>query len=296
MQTFCTLAEMTDHHSRFRTATTYSGHAPGHDYKVTVNHSPWRTKVLALAIDDVEHIPATDTADASSTTIESQNSDKTDTDDEGSKHAEVSASGWLNVRITVKRPTVEGKLVDREVIYVNTAALGRAGEVEVRSDLDVSPLLPEPGSRSEARDLKRTARPNTFALIAGLTTALRLIIPLLGLGALFAFITEPVKAWLSRHLSPILDPIFAWLGQRLEPAGRLLMAIGRFIGSVIDFLFGWLPSFHLPFDTPDWVWTSAKIALLALVAFSVSRSNLKRRQKQLEQTQSRSDKESTSSS
>lgn len=286
---------MTDLRSRFRTATTYSGRALGHDYKVTVRHSPWRTKVLALAIDDVEHIPVTDGADASSTTIESQNSGKADTDDEGSKHAEVSASGWLNVRITVKRPTVEGKLVDREVIYANTAALGGTGEVEVRSDLDVSPLLPEPGSRSEARDLKRTARPNTFALIAGLTTALRLIVPLLGLGALFAFITEPVKAWLSHHLSPILDPIFAWLGQLLEPVGRILMAIGRLIGSVIDFLFGWLPSFHLPFDVPDWVWTAARIALLMLVAFSVSRSNLRRRQKQLEQAQPGTSEERASS-
>lgn len=271
---------MTDHHSRFRSATTYSGHALGHDYKITVNHSPWRTKILALTVDDVEHIPAAGAADSSSTKPE----------------PEVRVRGWLNVHITVKRPTVEGEKVDREVISVNTTALGGAGEVEVRSDLAIAPLLPEVGSRSEARDLKRTARPSTFALVAGLTTALRLVVPLLGLGALFAFITEPVKAWLSGHLSPILDPIFAWLGQLLEPVGRLLMAIGRFIRSVIDFLFGWLPSFHLPFDTPDWVWTFARIALLVLVAFSVSRSNLKRRQKQLEQAQPGASEESASSS
>lgn len=286
---------MTDLRSRFRSATKYAGHALGHHYQVTVRHSPWRTKVVALSVDDVEHIPAPDEADASSTTIELQDSDKSETETENSEPAEVRVSGWLNVRITVKRPTVEGKMVDREVIHVNTAALGGAGEVEVRSDLNVSPLLPEPGSRSEERDFKRAARPNTFALIAGLTTVLRLIVPLLGLGALFAFITEPVKAWLSRHVSPVLEPIFAWLGQLLEPAGRMLMAIGRFIGSVFDFLFGWLPRLHLPFDAPDWVWTFARIALLALVAFSVSRSNLKRRQKQLEQTKSGADEESASS-
>lgn len=287
---------MTDHHSRSRAATTYSGRALGHGYKVAVRHSPWRTKVLALVIDDVEHIPANDAADASSTTPEAQNSDNAETDAEDSGRAEVRVRRWLNVHITVKRPTVEGEKVDCEVISVNTAALGGAGEVEVRSGTDIAPLMPEAGSRSEARDLKRTARPSTFALVAGLTTALRLIVPLLGLGALFAFITEPVKAWLSRHLSPILDPIFAWLGQLLEPVSRSLIAIGRFIGSVIDFLFGWLPSFHLPFDTPDWVWTFARIALLVLVAFSVSRSNLKRRQKQLEQARLGTSKESASSS
>lgn len=280
---------MTDLPSRSQVATTYSGHALGHDYLVTVRHAPWRTKILALSIDDVEHIPATIDSDTASASIEADADadadgfDGTETDAGDEKPVEVGVSGWLAVRITVKRPNDEGELDDKEVIHVSTAALGGAGEVEVRSGLTIAPLLPEPGSRSEARDLKRSAKPNTFALIAGLTTAARLIVPLLGLGALFAFITEPIKKWLSRLLSPILDPFFAWLGQLLEPVGRFLMVIVRFIGRVIDFLFGWLPSLHLPFDIPDWVWTSARIALLAFVAYSVSRSNLKRRQKRLEE-------------
>lgn len=108
-------------------------------------------------------------------------------------------------------------------------------------------------------------------------------IPLLGLGALLSFLTEPVKAWLSRHLTLMLEPILDWLGQLLQPAGRALLAIARFFGEVIDFLFGWLPPLHLPFDIPDWVWTTAKISLLALIAFSVSWASLKRRKRLLEE-------------
>lgn len=33
-----------------------------------------------------------------------------------------------------------------------------AGEIEVQKDLDIIPLLPETGSFSDARDLRRTAR------------------------------------------------------------------------------------------------------------------------------------------
>lgn len=65
----------------------------------------------------------------------------------------------------------------------------------------------------------------------------------------------------SRHLSPLLDPIFHWLGRVLEPLGSALAAVGAFFGAIIDFLFGRIPAIHLPFDTPDWVWTTAKIAL-----------------------------------
>lgn len=108
-------------------------------------------------------------------------------------------------------------------------------------------------------------------------------IPLLGLSALLSFLTEPVKAWLPRHLTPILEPIFDWLGQLLQPLGQALLTIARYFGEVIVFLFGWLPPLHLPFDIPDWVWTAAKIALLALIAFSVSRANLKRRKRLLEE-------------
>lgn len=256
---------MTGLHPRLRCVTTYSGHARRHGYAVTVRHSPWRTKVLALSIDGVDHPFEADSTETAANGVKAR------------------AHGWLTIRIVVRRPTVEGKVVNREEIHVTTSALGGAGEAEVHSGADIIPLLPEAGSRSEARDLKRTAHPTAFALTAGLTTILRLAIPLLGLGALLSFLTEPVKAWLSRHLTPLLEPIFDWLARVLEPLGSLLAAIGGFFGWLFDLLFGWLPNIHLPVDIPDWMWTTAKIALLALIAFSVSRANLKRRKRLLEE-------------
>ena len=261
----CRIEAMTGLHPRLHSVTIYSGHARRHDYAVTVSHSPWRTKVLALTIDGVEHLHEADSTKLDANGVEAR------------------IRGWFTVRIVVRRPTVEGKMVDREEVHVTSSALGGAGEAEIHSGDDIAPLLPQVGSRSEARDLKRTAHPTAFALITGLTTILRLSIPLLGLGALLSFLTEPVKAWLSRHLTPILEPIFDWLGQLLQPLGQALLAIGRFFGEVIDFLFGWLPAIHLPFDIPDWIWTTAKIALLALIAFSVSQANLKRRKRLLEE-------------
>lgn len=252
-------------HGRCRSITTYSGHARRHDYSVTVLHSPWRTKVLALSIDGVDHLPKADSTNKDANVVEAR------------------VRGWFTVRIVARRPTVEGKLVDREQIHVTTSALGDAGEAEIHAGGDIVPLLSEAGSRSEARDLKRTAHPTGFALIAGLTTIMRLVIPLLGLGALLSFLAEPVKAWLSRHLTPLLEPVMNWLARMLEPLGSLLSAIGRFLGWLFDILFGWLPSIDLPFDIPDWVWTTAKISVLALIAFSVSRASLKRRKKLLEE-------------
>lgn len=265
---------MTDPQSRFHSTATYSAHARRHDYTVTVHLSPWRTKVVALSIDGIEHLTGDDA--------------KAENDPQG---IGVRVRGWLTVRIVVRRPTVEGKMVDREEIHVSTSVLGGAGEAEVHSGSERVPLLPESGSKSEQRDLKRTANPTAYALIAGLTTALRLCIPLLGLGALLSFLTEPVQAWLSRHLTPILEPVFQWLGRLLEPVGRALSAMGHGIGRILDVLFGWLPDTHLPFDVPDWVWTMVKIALLALLAFTISRSNLERRKKHLEHSQSGSVRE-----
>jgi len=41
----------------------------------------------------------------------------------------------------------------------------------------------------------------------------------------------------------------------------------------------------LPFDIPipDWVWTTAKISVLTLIAFSAGRASLKRRKRLLEE-------------
>lgn len=283
---------MNDPRERFGSTTTYTGHTHQHDYTITVRHSPWRTKVVALSIDGIEQLNSEPDPHPTELTNTEPSPAKGHTNESGTEEAqpnvEVRLHGWLTLRIIVRRPTVKGTMVDREEIHVSTAALGGAGEAEVHKDGTITPLLPETGSRSEQRDLKRTANPTAYALIAGLTTALRLCVPLLGLGALLSFLTEPVKAWLSRHVAPIVEPIFEWLGRLFEPVGRALSAIGHFLGRIIDFLLGWIPEFHLPFDLPDWVWTVANIALFALIAFSVNESSLNRKKKHLEGTPEKS--------
>src|SRR5699024_2526307 len=103
---------------------------------------------------------------------------------------------------TVRRPDEDGDLTDAEVIAVRTAGLGGAGEGDVRQGLTRRPLAPDEDSPSAARDRRRTAHPTRFALIAALTKAAAYLIPLLGLGALFSGVLEPVIAWIVRTVSP----------------------------------------------------------------------------------------------
>ena len=55
-------------------------------------------------------------------------------------------------------------------------------------------LVPTPGSPSALRDEKRTAKPTRYALLAALPKAAGYLIPLLGIGALFSGLLDPVKA------------------------------------------------------------------------------------------------------
>lgn len=192
---------------------------------------------------------------------------------------EVRSSGWIKARLTVRRRTVAGKMVAREQIHVNSAVLGGAGEVEAHKDSNVVPLLAEVGSRSAARDAKRAAHPERFALIAGVTTLARLIVPLLGLGALFAWLTEPMSRWLAVHVQPWFEPIAQWLVTVFTP-------IGRFLGWLFDLLFGWVS--YLVDWMPDWLSTGLRIALLVLIAYSASRASMQRRKKKLEESQNSS--------
>src|SRR5699024_9477883 len=82
---------------------------------------------------------------------------------------------------------------------VRTAGLGGAGEVDVRQGLTRRPLAPDEGSPSAARDRKRTAHPTRYALLAALTKAAAFLLPLLGLGALFSGILQPVREWVAER-------------------------------------------------------------------------------------------------
>ncbi|UZD61149.1 hypothetical protein [Brevibacterium sp. JSBI002] len=242
----------------------YTGKAFGHEYSVTAKHAPWRTSVTDVAIDGVEYPLGRKIPDS----------------DENKSDVEVRASGLLKVRLKVRRRNADGSMEDKEEIHVSSAFAGRAGEAEVRKNLDIVPLLPEAGSRSEVRERKRAAHPERYALASGLTRLVRLLIPFMGLGALFAWLFDPIAQWLKENVWPRFAPIAHWLQAVLTP-------VGEFFAWLFNLLFGWIPGISV--GIPDWVSTTLRIALLVLVAYFASRSNLNRRKKKLEESQSARD-------
>lgn len=246
--------------SRVVATTSYSGSAFEHEYSVTAKHIAWKTTVTAVSIDNVEYPIGR----------------RATSDGEDSPEAEIRASGWLTARLKVRRRSAEGSWEAQEEIYVTSAVAGGAGEVEVRKDLDVVPLLPEGGSRSEARERRRVAHPERYALVSGATMLVRLLIPLLGLGALFAWLLEPIVRWMRDHVWPWFEPIAHWFQSVLAP-------VGQFFEWLFNLLFGWIPDISL--GVLDWVTTTLRIGMLVLLAYFASRSNLKRRQKKLEESE-----------
>lgn len=245
--------------SRVVATTSYSGSAFEHEYQVTAKHTPWKTTVTDIVIDGVAYPIGRRQARA---------------DDGEERDVEVRATGWLKARLKVHRRTEIGSMPPREEIHVISSALGGAGEVEVRKDLDVVPLLPEDGSRSEAREHRRAAHPERYALVSGVTTLVRLLLPLLGLGALVAWLLEPIARWMKDHVLPLVEPFAQWLQAVLAP-------VGKFFEWLFSLLFGWIPDISL--GIPDWVTTTLRIGMLVLLAYFASRSNLKRRQKKIEE-------------
>lgn len=241
--------------SRVVATTSYTGSAFDHEYSVTAKHTPLKTTVTAVSIDDVEY-PIGRRSSAGS---------------EDEPEVAVRASGWLKTRLKVHRRTEIGSMPPREG-HVTSSARGGAGEAEVRKGLDVVPLLPEVGSRSESRERRRAAHPERYALVSGLTTLARLLLPLLGLGALLAWLLEPIARWMKDHVWPWFEPIAEWLQAVLAP-------VGEFFDWLFNLLFGWIPDISL--GVPDWVTTTLRIGMLVLLAYFASRSNLKRRQKKM---------------
>lgn len=265
--------------SRSPSVTGYSGKVRDRDYRVTVSHRAWRTRIVELCVDGSVLV-----ADARAAA------------GQGASNVRITLRGWMTVVATLSAGETSGSEAGPTEIHASTAAFGGAGDVDVHIGGSIVPLLPDAGSESERRDLRRSARPTAYALITASTTALRLLIPLLGLGTLLGLLTAPVKEWLRRHLSPVFDPFFAWLGTLLAPLGRVLSTIGDVIASVFHALFGWLPSLTLPFEVPDWVGSALRIALLVAIAFLATRANLERRRKQREAAEENSEDESPSGS
>lgn len=201
---------------------------------------------------------------------------------------------------TVRRPDEDGDLKDAEVLTVRTAGLGGAGEVDVRLGLTRRPLAPDAGSPSAVRDRKRTAHPTRYALLAAVTKAAAFLIPLLGLGALFSGILQPVREWVAGLVTAIIEavagvvsPVLDWIDELLRPIREFIDALTRPIRDVVaallqpvrdlvDWLRGLLPELSLPFDVPGWVVDLAVPVIIVLVVFALTYRRLRTRRERLE--------------
>jgi hypothetical protein len=257
----------------------YEGDVDGHHYLLEVRHRLLDTS-LEIVLDGVRHVPAdrgekkqAKASDASAVT----------TDDGVALRLE---DGVTRQRCTVRRPTTTGEMKDREVIEVRTAGLGGAGEADVRRAATSAgvALAPEDGSPSARRDARKLAHPVRSGLLAAAAAAAKVLVPLLGIGALIRLLLGGVGRWADERTRPVrewfgdlVDPVLTWLGDVLRP---LFAAWDRLMG----FLFGWIPDLSLPFSLPhlpDWVFDVAKPVILIVIAFVATYGGIRRRRRQL---------------
>src|SRR5699024_1054855 len=209
------------------------------------------------------------------------------------------------LRCTVRRPREAGSHKEAEVITIRTAGLGGAGEGEVRHGFRRTVLVPAGGSPSAARGAERTAHPTRYALIAAFARSLRYLLPLLGLGALFSGLLDPLEEWIEARVRPLVEavaraiaPLRDWVAELLQPlrdalawllqpVNALLEWVLSPVREVLAWLRGLLPEFELPFDVPGWV-VDVLIAVIVVGAvFAVTRRGLQERGKKLAETRAR---------
>ena len=308
--------------TRFAADVEYSGRADGHDYVVRVQHRFLDSR-FTVDIDGVEHDPVAEEkarkkAGKSGDAEKVDQVDGADEDDRADADADADADdlrftigdSFTYVRCTVRRRGEKGDFTDAETIVVSTAGFGGAGEVDVRHGLERTLLVPTPGSPSALRDEKRTAKPTRYALLAALPKAAGYLIPLLGIGALFSGLLDPVKAWVGERVRPVIaaidafvQPIKDWFDELLRPVREFLAALFAPIGEAIaamlrplqraaawlrELLFGWIPDLSLPFSVPGWVVDLAVPVIVVLVVFAVTFGRLRRRREKLAATRAAS--------
>src|SRR5699024_2641095 len=204
---------------------------------------------------------------------------------------------FTTLRCTVRRPREDGSHKEAEVITIRTAGLGGAGEVEVRHGFRRTVLVPAEGSPSAARDARRTAHPTRYALIAALTRSMRYLLPLLGFGALFSGLLDPLVEWVEARVRPLVEavaraiaPLRDWLAELLQPLWDALAWLLRPVNAVLEWLLsplrellawllGLLPEFDLPFDVPGWVVDVVIAAIVVVSVFAATRRGLQERRK-----------------
>lgn len=298
--------------TRFAADVEYSGRAGDHDYLVRVRHRLLDTS-FTVVIDGTEHDPkaeekerkAREKREASDDDAAGDDATRDDATDDDAADDDLQFGldeGLSTLRCTVRRPREDGEVKDCEVLTIRTAGLGGAGEVEVRHGFRTTLLVPAEGSPSALRDEKRTAHPTRYALIAALAKAAKFLIPLLGLGALFGGLLDPVKEWIEARVRPVADaiaqaaqPIRDWIDEvtrpvrefldaLLSPIQELIAAILRPIGEALRWLLGLLPDIGMPFDVPGWLVDVLVPVLVVVSVFAATYSGLKNRREKLAAT------------
>ncbi|HLQ80681.1 MAG TPA: hypothetical protein VK122_06265, partial [Brachybacterium sp.] len=272
--------------SRFAADVGYSGRAGDHDYLVHARHRLLDTTFTVL-IDGVEHDPkaeekarkAREKEEAAQGAAQDDGSGREGPADGGSDPGRqreddlrfTLEEGFTTLRCTVRRPREDGSHKEAEVITIRTAGLGGAGEVEVRHGFRRTVLVPAEGSPSAARDAERTAHPTRYALIAAFARSLRYLLPLLGLGALFSGLLDPLEEWIEARVRPLVEavaraiaPLRDWVAELLQPLRDALAWLLQPVNALLEWVLspvrellawlrGLLPEFELPFDVPGWV-------------------------------------------
>ena len=305
--------------TRFAADVEYSGRAGEHDYLVRVRHRLLDTS-FSVVIDGVEHDPKAEekerkarekreASDDDATGDDATGDDATGDDaiDDNAADDDLQFGldeGFSTLRCTVRRRREDGEVKDCEVLTIRTAGLGGAGEVEVRHGFRTTLLVPAEGSPSALRDEKRTAHPTRYALIAALAKAAKFLIPLLGLGALFGGLLDPVKEWVEARIRPVVDaivqatqPIRDWIGEvtrpvrefldaLLSPIQELIAAILRPIGEAVRWLLDLLPDIGLPFSVPGWLVDVLVPVIVVITVFTATHRALRTRREKLAETSS----------
>ncbi|MEY8656821.1 hypothetical protein [Brachybacterium paraconglomeratum] len=290
--------------TRFAADIEYSGRAGEHDYLVRVRHRLLDTS-FTVVIDGIEHDPkAEEKARKDPERREASDDDATDGDATDDYLQFGLDEGFSTLRCTVRRRREDGEIKDCEVIAIRTAGLGGAGEAEVRHGFRTTPLVPTEGSPSALRDEKRTAHPTRYALIAALAKAAKFLIPLLGLGALFSGLLDPVEEWIEARIRPVVDaivqatqPIRDWIGEAtrpvrefldalLSPIQELIAAILRPIGEAVRWLLDLLPDIGLPFSVPGWLVDVLVPVIVVIAVFTATHRALRTRREKLAETSS----------
>lgn len=290
--------------TRFAADVEYSGRAGEHDYLVRARHRLADTS-FTVVIDGIEHDPkAEEKARRDREKREASDGDATDVDTTDGDLQFGLDEGFSTLRCTVRRRREDGEVKDCEVLTIRTAGLGGAGEVEVRHGFRTTLLVPTEGSPSALRDEKRTAHPTRYALIAALAKAAKFLIPLLGLGALFSGLLDPVKEWIEARIRPVVDaivqatqPIRDWIGEvtrpvrefldaLLSPIQELIAAILRPIGEAVGWLLDLLPDIGLPFSVPGWLVDVLVPVIVVVAVFMATHRALRTRREKLAETTS----------